>query len=116
MARFSREFTVRIDANRAESVRIWQEEEGEVGAVVWDRWGTDPKMTTFPSALSCIGYLQKLHDSDPVGFRHLTILELGAGTGVCGIIAAVLGQVRWKEFIIFAVPASLSPICLGQLR
>ncbi|XGW31171.1 hypothetical protein V3C99_009826 [Haemonchus contortus] len=65
--------TVEIDDNR--TLSIFQEVEADVGGVVWD------------SALVAAYYFIKNSEK----YRNKKVLELGAGTGICGLVLAALG-------------------------
>ena len=52
---------------------------GDVGCVVWD------------AALVLAGYLEKLESQSPGYWKDKRVLELGAGTGIVGLVAACHG-------------------------
>ena len=56
-----------------------QSETGDVGCVVWD------------AALALCGYLDHCHTKGLIKWAQQTVLELGAGTGAVGLVAATLG-------------------------
>ena len=63
------------------TLRIQQAEVGDESCVVWD------------AALVLAKYLQTEHFCSKEGLRDKRVVELGAGTGVVGLIAAVCGLV-----------------------
>lgn len=66
------------------TLRIKQAEVGDESCVVWD------------AALVLAKYLQKLHLSNKAtkeGLGNKRVIELGAGTGVVGLMAAACGFV-----------------------
>ena len=56
-----------------------QSETGDVGCVVWD------------AALVLCAYLDHCQRKGLLNLGHQTVLELGAGTGAVGLVAATLG-------------------------
>ncbi|KAK6055246.1 peptidase family M1 [Cooperia oncophora] len=68
-------FTRSIDVDDDKTLKIFQELESDVGGVVWD------------SALVAAHYFIKNAEK----YQNKKVLELGAGTGVCGLVLAVLG-------------------------
>ncbi|RUS73376.1 hypothetical protein EGW08_018854 [Elysia chlorotica] len=56
-----------------------QSETGDVGCVVWD------------AALVLCAYLDHSHGKGLLKLCHKTVIELGAGTGAVGLVAATLG-------------------------
>ena len=82
------------------TLRIKQAEVGDESCVVWD------------AALVLAKYLQKLHLSNKAteeGLENKRIIELGAGTGVVGLMAAACGCVSWllKNFVVVSLSPSL---------
>ena len=74
---FVREFEI----NESDVVKISQTEIGDVGCVVWD------------AALVLSSYLQTKHCQDIISKKSddLKVIELGSGTGFCGIVSGCLG-------------------------
>lgn len=72
-----------IEKNDGSCLHVKQCSEGDVGCVVWD------------AAIVLAKYLETKAFCDPEAGTNLwsgkTILELGAGTGVVGLMAATLG-------------------------
>lgn len=62
-------------------LKIHQLEVGDVGCVVWD------------AAIVLSKYLETRDFNEGRSWKALNVLELGAGTGVVGIVAAVHGYV-----------------------
>lgn len=62
-------------------LRIHQLFVGDVGCVVWD------------AALVLAGYLEKLENQSPGYWKDKRVVELGAGTGIVGLVAACHGAV-----------------------
>lgn len=73
---FTREFEV---TSRDVTLQFFQHTVGDVGCVVWD------------AALVLAAYIDKLHQSGSRLMTGLRILELGAGTGCVGLVAAAIG-------------------------
>jgi hypothetical protein len=64
---------------RGVNLAINQQWEGDVGVVVWD------------AALLLLKFMDHQNSLKPGFLRNSVALELGAGTGVCGLAAAALG-------------------------
>ena len=58
---------------------IYQELEGDVGCVVWD------------AAITLAKYIDTEKTQRKHNFRGKAVIELGAGTGIVGLVAAVKG-------------------------
>ncbi|XP_065838202.1 protein N-lysine methyltransferase METTL21D-like [Oscarella lobularis] len=71
---FVREFETRRGSLSLHQIGI-----GDTGCVVWD------------AALVLSGYVHELDRREAKYWRNKTVLELGAGTGVVGLVAACLG-------------------------
>lgn len=80
MTSLSSTFVREIERNDESVLRIHQEENGDVGVVVWD------------AALVLLYYLDKENERQKGAFLHRrTIVELGAGTGVLSVSTASRG-------------------------
>lgn len=73
---FSREFEL---LSVQTTLEILQHTYGDVGCVVWD------------AALVLAAYLDNLNQKKANAFHGVKFLELGAGTGCVGFVAAALG-------------------------
>ena len=71
------------------TLQIHQAEIGDVGCVVWD------------AAMVLAKYLELGHKTESFDIKGKKIIELGAGTGIVGLCAAVLGLV--KMFMSFRI-------------
>ncbi|RWS31587.1 protein-lysine methyltransferase METTL21D-like protein [Leptotrombidium deliense] len=76
---FVRELEVTALSGENVKLLISQKWIGDVGVVVWD------------SALMFSKFLERRSQLNPQYFRNKVALELGAGTGICGLVASVLG-------------------------
>lgn len=72
-------FVREIEKNDGTMLSVNQFEVGDVGCVVWD------------AALVLLKYMETTDFDCGRGWQGKRILELGAGTGVVGIQAAILG-------------------------
>ena len=63
------------------TLEIYQEFEGDVGCVVWD------------AAISLAKYIDMEETQRKHNFQGKDLIELGAGTGIVGLVAAVKGYV-----------------------
>eukprot|EP00877_Chromochloris_zofingiensis_P008479 jgi/Chrzof1/3885/Cz13g12040.t1 len=70
---------VEVSPDRVVKVSEYQQLENEVGAVVWD------------AGLVLANYLIKQAREGHVSFTGKRVLELGAGTGIAGLVTAALG-------------------------
>ena len=61
------------------TLEIYQEFEGDVGCVVWD------------AAISLAKYIDMEETQGKHNFQGKDVIELGAGTGIVGLVAAVKG-------------------------
>ena len=64
---------------RNKNLKINQSEIGDVGCIVWD------------AALVLAKYLEKQIDLNKLMIKNQDVLELGAGTGIVGLILATYG-------------------------
>ena len=71
-------FTRELDVKDC-TLEIYQELEGDVGCVVWD------------AAITLAKYIDTEGAQLKHGFRGKAVIELGAGTGVVGLVAALHG-------------------------
>lgn len=76
-------FVREIEKNNGSVLRMYQCSKGDVGCVVWD------------AAIVLSKYLETQQfynvESDASTWSDKTIIELGAGTGLVGLVAATLG-------------------------
>ena len=61
------------------TLEIYQELEGDVGCVVWD------------AAIALAKYIEMEKAQAKYNFQGKAVIELGAGTGIVGLVAAVKG-------------------------
>ncbi len=73
---FSRDFDVE---STSKTLSLLQHTVGDVGCVVWD------------AALVLAAYLDRRHGVQGTRLDSARVLELGAGTGCVGLVAAALG-------------------------
>lgn len=80
---FDRALPITVSSSSSEAPQevelvVSQDSEGSEAVVVWD-------------AALVLGYFLQRQQGGPLGLRGRRVLELGAGTGAVGIIAAALG-------------------------
>ncbi|KAJ1521966.1 hypothetical protein ONE63_002297 [Megalurothrips usitatus] len=73
---FTREFEVETLKT---CLQFYQKEMGDVSCVIWD------------ASLVLARYLEKRVEQDPLSLKSLKVIELGAGVGCVGILAACFG-------------------------
>jgi len=71
-------FTRELELNDC-TLEIYQELEGDVGCVVWD------------AAIALAKYIEMEKAQAKYNFQGKAVIELGAGTGIVGLVAAVKG-------------------------
>lgn len=73
---FTREF--QVDSLNT-SLQFYQKEMGDVSCVIWD------------ASLVLARYLEKRATENPSSLKNVKIVELGAGVGCVGVLAACFG-------------------------
>ena len=71
-------FTRELELNDC-TLEIYQELEGDVGCVVWD------------AAIALAKYIDMEETQEKQNFQGKAVIELGSGTGIVGLVAAVKG-------------------------
>ena len=81
-------FVREVEKNDDSVLKIHQSEVGDVGCVVWD------------AALVLSKYLETADFENGQGLEGKSVIELGAGTGIVGLMAASFGCVISKLIIL----------------
>ncbi|XP_034256931.1 protein-lysine methyltransferase METTL21D-like [Thrips palmi] len=96
---FAREFEVEsLDT----TLKFYQKEIGDVSCVIWD------------ASLVLARYLEKRAEANPTFLKNLKIVELGAGVGCVGILAACFGADVTMTDLPSVLPLLERNICINK--